>query len=169
MIKYFISLFLGFVLVVSCASKDEKLQNYKDYIQKISAEIKFEDGFNTIKVLGERRSIFRSYFLNDELVFINEDVSIGNRGSSANQYYFKDNQLISYTQKTILLKDDSLNINTKTMITLGMYLDDRVILESEYWIGGVQTTVVENDVNKVVSHSLLLKELAEKNRPKKKE
>lgn len=169
MIKCFISLFLGFVLVVSCASKDEKLQNYKDYIQKISAEIKFEDGFNTIKVLGERRSIFRSYFLNDELVFINEDVSIGNRGSSANQYYFKDNQLISYTQKTILLKDDSLNINTKTMITLGMYLDDRVILESEYWIGGVQTTVVENDVNKVVSHSLLLKELAEKNRPKKKE
>lgn len=70
MLKYFIPLFLGFVLIVSCASKDEKLQNYKDYIQKISNEIKFEDGFNTIKVLGERRSIFRSYFLNDELVLL---------------------------------------------------------------------------------------------------
>ncbi len=167
MLKYFITLFLGFVLVISCASKDEKLQNYKDYIQKIANEIKFEDGFNTIKVLGERRSIFRSYFLNDELVFINEDVSIGNRGSSANQYYFKNNKLINYTQKTLMMKDDSLNITTKTMITLAMFLDNRLILESDYWIGGVQTTVVENDVEKVINQAALLKGLAEKNRPKK--
>ena len=165
MIKYFIFLFIGFVLIISCASKDEKLQNFKDYVQKVSNEIKFEDGFNTIKVLGERRSIFRSYFIDDKLVFVNEDVSIGNRGSSANQYYFKDNKLISYTQKTLLMKDDSLNITTKTMITFEMFLDGNVILESNYWIGGVQTTVVESDVEKIISHSVLLKELAEKNRP----
>lgn len=168
MFKYFTTLFLGFVLIISCASKDEKLQNYKDYIQKIANEIKYEDGFNTIKVLGERRSIFRSYFLNDELVFVNEDVSIGNRGSSANQYYFKDNDMIHYSQKTLLMRDDSLNITTKTMITLVMSLDKKLILESEYWIGGVQTTVFENDVEKVINHAALLKELAEKNRPKKK-
>jgi hypothetical protein len=167
MIKYSISLFLGFALIISCASKDEKLQNYKDYIKKIASEIKYEDGLNTIKVLGERRSIFRSYFLNDELVFINEDVSIGNRGSSVIHYYFKDGQLISYEEKTILMKDDSLNITSKTMITLGMILDDRIILESNYWIGSVQTTVVESDVETVISHAKLLKELAEKNKPRK--
>lgn len=168
MLKYFIPLFLVFVLIVSCASKDEKLQNYKDYIQKISNEIKFEDGFNTIKVLGERRSIFRSYFLNDELVFVNEEVTIGNRGNSVNHYYFKGGQLVSFEEKTILMKDDSLNITAKTMLTLSMILDDRLILQSEYWIGGVQTTVVEKDVEKVINHAALLKELAEKNRPKKK-
>ena len=70
MIKYSILLFLGFALIISCASKDEKLQNHKDYIKKIANEIKFEDGFNTIKIIGERRSIFRSYFINDEVVFI---------------------------------------------------------------------------------------------------
>lgn len=168
MLKYFIPLFLVFVLVVSCASKDEKLQNYKDYIQKISNEIKFEDGFNTIKVIGERRSIFRSYFLNDELVFVNEEVTIGNRGNSVNHYYFKGGQLVSFEEKTILMKDDSLNITAKTMLTLSMILDDRLILQSEYWIGSVQTTVVEKDVEKVINHAALLKELAEKNRPKKK-
>lgn len=168
MLKYFIPLFLVFVLIVSCASKDEKLQNYKDYIQKISNEIKFEDGFNTIKVLGERMSIFRSYFLNDELVFVNEEVTIGNRGNSVNHYYFKGGQLVSFEEKTVLMKDDSLNITAKTMLTLSMILDDRLILQSEYWIGGVQTTVVEKDVEKVINHAALLKELAEKNRPKKK-
>jgi len=66
------------------------------------------------------------------------------------------------------MKDDSLNITAKTMITLSMILDDRIILQSEYWIGSVQTTVVENDVEKVINHAALLKELAEKNRPKKK-
>lgn len=168
MIKYFISLFLGFTLITSCASKDEKLQNFKDYVQKISKEIKFEDGFNTIKVLGERRSIFRSYFLNDELVFINEDLSIGDRGSSVNQYYFKNGQLIRYNQKTILMRDDSLNIKTKTMIVLGMFLDGKTVLEPEYWIGDAQSVIVENDVEKIVNHANLLKELAEKNRPRKK-
>jgi hypothetical protein len=168
MIKYYIFLFLGFVLIISCASKDEKLQNYKDYIQKISNEIKFEDGFNTIKVIGERRSIFRSYFLKDELVFITEDVSIGNRGSSVNQYYFKDNNLISYNEKTIILKDNSLNITSKTMITMQMFLNDKEILEADFWIGGVQNTVVQNDVEKIINHAALLKELAEKNRPKSK-
>ena len=168
MLKYFIPLFLVFVLSVSCASKDEKLQNYKDYIQKIANEIKFEDGFNTIKVIGERMSIFRSYFLNDELVFVNEEVTIGNRGNSVNHYYFKGGQLVSFEEKTILMKDDSLKITSKTMITLSMILDDRIILQSEYWIGSVQTTVVENDVEKVINHAALHKELAEKNRPKKK-
>jgi hypothetical protein len=168
MIKYFISLFLGFTLITSCASKDEKLQNFKDYVQKISKEIKFEDGFNTIKVLGERRSIFRSYFLNDELVFINEELSIGNRGSSVNQYYFKSGQLIRYSQKTILMRDDSLNIKTKTMIVLGMFLDGKTVLEPEYWIGDNQSVIVEKDVENIVNHSNLLKELAEKNRPRKK-
>ena len=66
------------------------------------------------------------------------------------------------------MKDDSLKITSKTMITLSMILDDRIILQSEYWIGSVQTTVVENDVEKVINHAALLKELAEKNRPKKK-
>ena len=167
MIKYFIPLFLVFVLIISCASKDEKLQNNKDYIQKIANEIKFEDGFNTIKVIGDRRSIFRSYFINDELVFINEEVTIGDRGNSVNHYYFKDNQLVSYEEKTLLIRDDSLNITAKTMITLSMILDDRIILQSEYWIGSAQTTVVENNVEKVISHAELLKTLAEKNRPKK--
>jgi len=167
MIKYIVSLFLGFVLIISCASKDEKLQNYKDYVQKISNEMRYEDGFNTIKVLGERRSIFRSYFLNDELVFITEDVTIGNRGSSVNQYYFKDDKLINYNQKTIVLKDDSLNITSKTMVTMQMFLNDKEILESDFWIGGLQNTVVQNDVEKIIGHAKLLKELAIKNRPRK--
>jgi len=168
MVKYLIPLFLGFILIISWASKDEKLQNYKAYIQKIFDKIKFEDGFNTIKVLGERRSIFRSYFNDDKLVFINEAVSIGNRGSLANQYYFKDNKLINYTQKTLLMKDDSLNITTKTMITFSLFLDGKVVLESDDWIGGVQMTVAESDVEKVISQAALFKELAQKNRPKKK-
>lgn len=168
MLKYFITLFLGFVLIISCASKDEKLQNYKDYIKKISTEIKVEDGVKAIKVFGERRSIFSSYFINDDLVFINEDVSIGNRGSSANQYYFKDNKLINYNQRTLLMKDDSLNITTKTMINLELFLDGKEILESQYWIGSVQTVIVEKDIDIILGHAELLKELAIKNRPRNK-
>lgn len=166
MIKYLIAFFLLFVLIISCASKDEKLQNYKDYVQKVSSQLKVEEGFSTIKVLGERRSIFSSYYLENQLVYINEDMSIGNRGSSANHYYFKDGRLIHYTQNTILMRDDSLNISTKTMINLGMYLDGKILLESEYWIGGTQKVITESDIERVITHSELLMELANKNRPR---
>jgi hypothetical protein len=169
MLKYFIFIFLGFTLITSCASKDEKLKNFKDYVQKISTEIKYKDGFNTIKVFGESRSIFRSYFLNGELVFINEDVSIGDRGTSVNQYYFNDNKLIRYNQKTILMRDDSLNIKTKTMIVLGMFLDGKTVFEPEYWIGDIQSVIVENDIDRIINHGELLSELAFKNRPEKKQ
>lgn len=67
------------------------------------------------------------------------------------------------------MRDDSLNFTSKTMISLGIYLDNKIILESDYWIGSVQTPVVESDVERVINHALLLKELAEKNRPKKNE
>ncbi len=118
--------------------------------------------------MGKEDSIFSSYFINDDLVFINEDVSIGNRGSSANQYYFKDNKLINYNQRTLLMKDDSLNITTKTMINLELFLDGKEILESQYWIGSVQTVIVEKDVDNILDHAELLKELAIKNRPRNK-
>ena len=168
MIKYIISIFLSFAFIISCASKEEKLKNYKDYIEKISSELKFEDGFDIIKVIGERRSRARSYYLNDELVFINENVSIADRGTSSIKYFFKDGNLINYSEKTMLMKDDSLNIKSKTLINLDLYLDDKSILESEYLFAGIQKSLAESDVNRIIEHAIVLKELSEKNKPVKK-
>ncbi|HCY77103.1 MAG TPA: hypothetical protein DHV28_14365 [Ignavibacteriales bacterium] len=165
MIKYIISIFLSFAFIISCASKEEKLQNLKDYVQKISSELKFEDGFDIIKVIGERRSRARSYYLNDKLVFINETVSIGDRGTSSIKYFFKDGNLINYSEKTILMKDDSLNIESKTLINLELYLDDKSILESEYLVAGVQKPFADTEVDRIIDHSRVLKELSDKNKP----
>ncbi len=90
MIKYFSILFLRLVLIILCLSKDKKLQNYKGYIKKVSAQIRAENGNRIIRVLGERRSIISSYFIDNDLVFINKDVNVGNCGHSANQYYYKN-------------------------------------------------------------------------------
>ena len=53
------------------------------------------------------------------------------------------------------------------MITLMMYLDGNTILESDHWIGGVKTTVVEKDADQVINQAILLKDLAEKKQTKK--
>lgn len=168
MIRYIVPIFLSFALIISCASKEEKLQNYKDYVQRISAELKFEDGFDIIKVIGERRSMARCYYLNDELVFINENMSIGNRGTTSAKYFFKEGKLINYSEKTILMKDDSLNIDSKTLIDLNVYLDDKSILESEYSIAGVQKPFDEANVDRLIDHAKILQELSDINKPVKK-
>lgn len=163
--KIFIS-FLPFLVVFSCASKDEKLQNYKEYVKKIANEIKYEDGFNTIKVFGERRSIFRSYFIKNELVFIKEDLNIGNRGRASNMYYFKNDDLVYFEEKSIILKDDSLKINSKSSITSTLFLDGKDVLESERFITAVPTPFSDEEVESIINHSQILNNLAKKNRPK---
>ena len=124
-----------FLVILSCASKEEKLQAYKDYVAKISSGLMYEEGINNIKVIGERRSIFRSYFADEQLVFINENMSIGRRGESANHYYFKDNELIHFEEKSILFKDDSLSIDRKTIVNSLFFIDGNDTLETNRIIG----------------------------------
>lgn len=167
MAKKSIVLLLPFLILISCASKEEKLQNYKNYVQNISDTLKFEDGFNTIKVIGEKRSIFRSYFLGDELVFINEDLSIGNRGTSANKYFFKDNVLIHYSEHSIFMEPDSSGKKSKFQIKGSIYFDGKTVLEAERFKteGIIEFSKVE--IKAILEQSELLKELAIKNRPRK--
>lgn len=167
MAKIFIVIAVPFLLLISCASKDERLQNYKEYVQKIADSLKFEDGFNTIKVIGEKRSIFRSYFIDDELVFINEDMSIGNRGSSANKYFFKDDDLIYFEENSLFMYPDSTGKKGKYQIKGSIYFDGNEILEIERFKTEGVTEYTKEDIDTILSHSKLLQESAKKNRPKK--
>lgn len=167
MAKKSIVLLLPFLILISCASKEEKLQNYKDYVQKISDTLKFEDGFNTIKVIGEKRSIFRSYFLDDKLVFINEDLSIGNRGTSANKYFFKDDVLIHYSEHSIFMEPDSSGKKNKFQIKGSIYFDGENVLEFERFKTEGTIEFSNDEIKAILKQSELLKELAIKNRPRK--
>ncbi|MDT3697208.1 MAG: hypothetical protein ROY99_12570 [Ignavibacterium sp.] len=162
-----ITLLLPFLIFISCASKDEKLQNYKTYVQKISNIIKWEDGFNTIKVIKEKRSFFRSYFLEDELVYINEELNIGNWGTSANSYFYKNNELIYYTENAIFRIIDSTNKMNKYQIKGLIYFDGNEILEAERTKSNGTIQYTPEDVKGIIEHSILLRELAKKNRPRK--
>lgn len=166
MTKKSIALLLPLLIFIACASKDEKLLNYKTYVQKISNIVKYEDGFNTIKVIKEKRSIFRSYFLEDELVFINEDLSIGNWGTSANSYFYKNNELIYYTENGIYRIIDSTNKINKFQIRGSIYFDGNEILEAERTKSYGTIEYTQDDVKGIIEHSILLRELARKNKPR---
>lgn len=169
MLKKSIVLLIPFLMIISCASSEEKLQNIKDYVAKLTAEIKFEDGFNAIKVRGEKRSIFRSYYQNEDLVFINEDLDIGIRGKSANKYFFRNGELVYFSEQTVLIKDDSLKINGKTMIRSEIYFNGTMSLYSERIIKGISVPFSELEISSIVEHSKILKDLAEINKPVVKE
>jgi len=167
MVKKIFILLMLFLVILSCASKEEKLQAYKDYVAKISSGLMYEEGINNIKVIGERRSIFRSYFADEQLVFINENMSIGRRGESANHYYFKDNELIHFEEKSILFKDDSLSIDRKTIVNSLFFIDGNDTLETNRIIGGEQQALSFEEINRIIKHAQILKEISLKNRPKK--
>lgn len=165
MSKKILTVFVSLLIIISCASKDEQIQTIKDYVDKISAEIKFEDGFDAIKVRGEKRSRFRSYYQNNELVFINEDMNIGIRGNSSNKYFFRNGELVYFSEQTILSKDDSLKINTKTMIKSEVYFDTNIELFSERIINGTLIPFSDLEIKSILEHSQILKDLADITKP----
>ena len=165
MSKKLLSFLAAIFILISCASKDEKLQTIKDYVAKISSETKIEDGFDLIKVEGEKRAIYRAYYQEEELVFINENLDIGIRGKSSNRYFFRHNELVYYSEQTILLYDDSLKINKKTMLKSDIYFDGANVLESERIISGTVTPLSDKENLSIIEHSKVLKELADLNKP----
>lgn len=165
MSKKLLSFLAALFIIIFCAAKDDKVQTIKDYVAKISSETKIEDGFDLIKVEREKRSKYRAYYQNEELVFINENLDIGMRGKSSNRYFFRHNELVYYSEQTILLQDDSLKINTKTMLKSDIYFDSTNVLESARIIGGAIVPLSEIETSSIIEHSKILKELADLNKP----
>lgn len=152
-------------LVLSCTSKEEKLQKYKKYVDNLSSEINYEDGFNNIKIFGEKRSEFRSYLKDNEIVFIKESVDIADHGVSDADYFFRDNELISYSGKSLVLEKDSTNQNNKKLIKIILFLDGMEALESAKFINGQVSELFDYELNEIIKHAKILRNISLENIP----
>lgn len=152
-------------LVLSCASNEEKLQKYKEYVEKLGSEINYEDGFDNIKIFDEKRSKFRSYLKNDEIVFIKESVDIADRGKSDANYFFRNNELINYSEKSLVSEKDSTNRQAKKLIKILLYIDGTEVLESSKFINGNVSELSDNELKEIIEHSNILRNISLKNVP----
>lgn len=155
-LRIFILIFVTFFLTAySCASKEEVLEKNKAAVEEIKDNLKGAKEVQGFLVKGEDRSRFRGYFQNDELLLINEDVSIGYWSGSTNIYFIKDGDFIHYTQKEV--GTDGPQSRNKRMINIEIYFDGKNVLEAIKVINQKNVDISRDEINGILDHFEALK------------
>jgi hypothetical protein len=149
--------------ILSCANKEEKLQRYKEYVDILSREINYEDGFDNIKIFDEKRSKFRSYYKDDDIVYIKETLDFADRGKSDVNYFYRNNELINYSDKSIVYEKDSTSQKAKKLIKIMLFLDGTDVLESSKFINGQESELFGSEIQNIIEHSQTLRKISLEN------
>lgn len=152
---FILILFALFLTAYSCASKEEKLEMNKAAVDQIKDNLKGAKEVQGLFVKGENRSRFRGYFQDDELLIINEDVSIGYWSGSTNIYFVKDGDFIHYTQKEV--GTDGPQSRNKRMINVEIYFDGKNVLEATKVINQKSVDISREEIDGILDHFEALK------------
>ena len=83
-----------------------------------------------LNVSAEKRSRFKSYLKNNEIVFIKVNLNIADYCISDNDYFFRNDELVNYNENSIIYETDSTNQKAKKLVKITLYLDETEVLES---------------------------------------
>lgn len=156
----YISLILLFFLLTaySCASREEKVEMIKQEVEVIKNKADKSEMYTGVFVEGEKRSNFRAYFDDKDLIYIFEDMAKGYWSGVTNLYYFKDDELIYFYQKEVGFED--ANSKNKRSIELEIYFDGENVLDSSKKIKGQFVDVPQEEINEILQHKNKLLEVA---------
>ncbi len=118
---YFLVSYLILLTAYSCASREEKVELIKQEVEVIKNKADNAEMFTGLFVEGENRSNFRAYFDKDDLIYIYEDLSRGYWSGITNLYFFKDDELIYFSQKEVGF--ESTESKSKRSIEIEIYFN----------------------------------------------
>jgi len=162
-ILFLVSIFTVFT-AFSCASREERIELIKQEVDLILKKTDKAEMFKGLFVEGENRSNFRAYFDDKDLIFINEDLAKGYWSGVTNLYYFKDDELIYFSQKEVGF--ESAESKNKRIIEIEIYFDSGKILDSTKKLKGQFVDIPQEEIQQILSHAKKLQEVAKNLNPK---
>lgn len=142
----------------SCASREEKIELIDQEVEIIKNKTDNAEMFSGIFVQGENRSNFRAYFDGKKLIYIFEDLSKGYWSGATNLYFFKNDELIFFSQKEVGFEGP--NSKTKRSIEIQIYLDGDNVLDSSKKLKGQLVDISQEEVREILNHTEKLIEVA---------
>jgi hypothetical protein len=146
------------LLLVGCASNEEKLEKTKSIVDEINEELKVTKGKNLFYSDNEIRSRFTYYLISGEVKFINEEM-FTETGHFLNLYYFESNKLIFLDGKSMsyIPKEGGFN---KKPVKMEIYFDNSVVLEAKVIESREIKELSDSKIGEVIAHAKKLYELS---------
>lgn len=164
-LKIIVLVLLLFILPAnSCASREELIELIKQEVELIKNQSDNAEMFTGLFVQGENRSSFRAYFLNDELIFIYEDMAKGFWSGVTNLYYFKGEELIYFSQNEVGF--ESASSKNKRKVEVEIFFDGENILESSKKIKGQVVDISQEEIRDIIEHKNKLVDVAKSINPR---
>lgn len=150
---------LGFLLLlIGCASSEEKLEKAKSIVNKINEELKVIKGKNLFYSDNEIRSRFTYYLISGEVKFINEEM-FTETGHFFNLYYFESDKLIFLDGKSMSYLPKKGGFNKKP-VNMKIYFDDSVVLEAMVIESREIIELPDSKIDEIIAHSKKLYKLS---------
>lgn len=156
--------FLFLLTAYSCASREEKIELIKQEVEVIKNKTDNAEMYTGLFVQGENRSNFRAYFDDNDLIYIYEDLAKGYWSGVTNLYFFKNDELIYFSQKEVGFEGP--NSKNKRSIEVEIYFDGQNVLESSKKLKGQFVDIPQEEITDILQHTKKLMEVAKALNPK---
>lgn len=156
--------FLFLLTAYSCASREEKIELIKQEVEVIKNKTDKAEMYTGLFVQGENRSNFRAYFDDKDLIYIYEDLAKGYWSGVTNLYFFKNDELIYFSQKEVGFEGP--NSKNKRSIEVEIYFDGQNVLESSKKLKGQFVDIPQEEITDILQHTKKLMEVANALNPK---
>lgn len=150
--KYLILIFfITSTILVSCASREEKLAQAKEIVNVISDSLKNVKGESIYIADEDKRTRFTYYIIDNEIKYINEELFIPT-GHFVNFYYFDNSKLIHLDSRSLSYIPEESGL-VKKPAEKRIYLDGSEVLDSDIIVKGERTELQESEIKELIAYA----------------
>ncbi|MFO7526254.1 MAG: hypothetical protein R6W68_12455 [Ignavibacteriaceae bacterium] len=149
---------LCFLLLLNCASREEKLEKTKEYVNQIKEALTNIKGESIVWTDSSMSSRSTYYIIDDKIKYINEE-QYTRTGHFVNLYYFNNDKLVHINSRGMDYVNENDKLKKKAS-RVQIYFDDDEVLESIIIENGVEVELNENNKLFILDHSKKLMSLA---------
>lgn len=149
---------LSILLLLNCASREEKLERTKESVNHISEALKNIKGESIVLTNTDMSSRSTYYIIDNKIGYINEE-QYTHTGHFVNLYYFLNDRLIHINSRGMDYIKDNDKLNKKS-IRAQIYFDDEEVLEATIIENGKEVELNDSLKIRILTHSQKLISLA---------
>jgi|SRR5690606_33248359 len=154
-----IVIILAAIILISCASREEKLERTKEKVDAMKESLANIKGDNIYINEPDSRNRISYYLIDDKISFINEEIKT-HSSHFINLYYYDNGKLIYLNSKGLDYQQTEEKFD-KLAKNYSVYFNGTEILESAVIVNKAYVDLTDDEKNKILEYSSKIYNMSE--------